>query len=78
MDFKQATDRLLATLPHEDLAKALGVSVPAIRQARLRDGARARRNPPAGWRAIVIRIAEERVWHYRRLIEDLQADNREE
>ena len=71
MNFREATDRLFARVEHEDLAKALGVSVASIRQARLRPGASAHRAPPSDWRNAVIRLAEERVRHYRKLIEVL-------
>ena len=43
MDFKKATDDLFAGISHEDLARALGVSVAAIRQARLDPKAKAYR-----------------------------------
>ena len=48
MDFKNATDELLANPGHDELAAAL-VSVPTVRQARLDEAAKAHRNPPAGW-----------------------------
>ena len=72
MDFKEATDGLLSSVHQEQLAKALGVSVASIRQARLRADAHAHRRPPEEWKYAVIRLAEERVWHYRRLIESLR------
>jgi len=72
MDFKEALDGLCAKVDHEDVAKALGVSVQTVRQARLRRDAKARRNPPEHWRQSAIRLAEERVWHYRRLIDSLR------
>ena len=72
MDFKAATDTLFERVDHEALARALGVSVASIRQARLGETATARRVPPARWREAAIRLAEERVWHYRRLIEALR------
>jgi hypothetical protein len=75
MDFRQATDGLCAKVDHEDVARVLGVSLQAIRQARLRPGGNAHRSPPPGWRDAVIRLAEEKVAHYRRLIEKLQADD---
>ncbi len=70
MDFREATDGLFARVDHEDLANELGVSVASIRQARLKPEAKARRTPPEDWQGAVIRLAEERVSHYRRLIED--------
>jgi hypothetical protein len=73
MDFRQATDGLCSKVDHEDVARALGVSLQAIRQARLQPAAKAHRSPPAGWRDAVVRLAEEKVAHYRRLIEKLEA-----
>jgi hypothetical protein len=75
MDFRQATDGLCAKLDHDDVARALGVSLQTIRQARLQRGNGAHRSPPPGWREAVIRLAEEKAGHYRRLIEQLQADD---
>jgi hypothetical protein len=75
MDFRQATDGLCAKVDHEDVARALGVSLQTVRQARLQPDANARRSPPAGWREAVIRLAEEKVGQYRRLIEQLRADD---
>lgn len=65
MDFKKATDALFARLTHEDLAEALGVSVPSIRQARLGVDSAAHRGPPQGWERAVLRLAErqERYFH---------------
>src|SRR3954451_14198617 len=75
MDFRQATDGLCAKVDHDDVARALGVSLQTIRQARLQRGSNAHRSPPAGWRDAVIRLAEEKVAHYRRLIEKLEASD---
>ena len=72
MEFREATENLCAGVSHEDLAKALGVSVATVRQARLRSDAKAHRNPPPDWKRALIRVAEERVWHYRTLIEQLR------
>jgi hypothetical protein len=74
MDFREATNGLFDRVDHKDLAERLGVSVAAVRQARLRSGAAAHRSAPGDWRSTVIRLAEERVWHYRKLIERLQDD----
>jgi hypothetical protein len=75
MDFKKATDRLFDKVDHKDLARELGVSVAAIRQARLREGARANRAPPMEWRAAVRTLAEKRLSHYATLLEDLNAED---
>ena len=74
MDFRQATDSLCERVDHEDVARALGVSVQTIRQARLRSEAEAHRAPPVDWQGRLIRLAEERVWHYRRLIDQLRGE----
>jgi len=71
MDFRNATDSLFDTVSHADLAKALGVSVPSIRQARLGEGSKARRSPPEGWEAAVVSLAERRIRSYQMLISRL-------
>lgn len=76
MDFRQATDELFAKVDHEDLARALGVSVASIRQARLREDANAHRSPPGEWRDAVARLAEEKAERYRRLVNQLRAGDR--
>jgi hypothetical protein len=75
MDFKTATDGLFNRLPQAELAKALGVSVATIRQARLSDG-NGRRSPPLGWEDAVIRLAEQRVAYYRDLVHRLRQERR--
>jgi hypothetical protein len=72
MDFREATDNLCVRTDHEDLAKALGVSLQTVRQARLGSEAAAHRSPPGDWKGTIIRLAEEKVWHYRQLIESLR------
>ena len=72
MTFKKATDRLFSRVDHEDLAKALGVSIASIRQARLSPDALAHRSPPPDWETAVLRLAEERVLHFRKLIEEIR------
>ena len=79
MDFKAAVDSLCEPIDHADIAKALNVSTQAVRQARLGPETKARRAPPQDWSNAIIRLAEERVWHYRKLIESLRhhpSDNR--
>ncbi len=77
MDFRKATDALCAPVSHAELAKALGVSIPLIRQARLKPDANAHRSAPEGWEQAVRRLAEERAKHYHRLAEKLRNGNRE-
>jgi hypothetical protein len=76
MDFREATDGLCARIDHDDIAKALGVSVQTVRQARLTEETKAHREPPRDWRDALVRLAEERVWHYRKLIEDVRRERR--
>lgn len=73
MDFKKATDELLASISHEELATALGVSVPTVRQARLSADAKAHRNPPDGWEGKIARLAERKAVHFGKLAEKLRA-----
>lgn len=75
MNFKKATDRLFSRVDHEDLAKALKVSVASIRQARLRPDALAHRSPPPDWENAVLQLAEERVLHFRKLIEEIRGSS---
>ena len=78
MQFKEATDSLCSKVSHEDVARALGVSVQTVRQARLSDSLEAHRTPPENWQHGLVRLAEERVWHYRKLIEQIRAERREQ
>ena len=72
MNFRDATDLLCEKVDHEDLARALGVSVQSIRQARLDGAARARREPPRNWPYGVIRLAEQQIMRNRQLIEQVR------
>jgi len=72
MDFRKATDDLCARIDHDDIAEALGVSVQTVRQARMAPDVPAHRSPPDEWEKGVIRLAEERLSHYRELIDRLR------
>ena len=72
MNFKEATDLLFDRIDHAELAKALGISVASIRQARLSPTAKAYREPPPNWQHAVTRLAENRVSHYRHLIKQMR------
>jgi hypothetical protein len=74
MNFREVLDRLCANLGHNEVAKALGISVQAIRQARMRPESSGFRAPPKDWENVAIRLAEERVWQYRKLIEQIRGD----
>ena len=72
MNFKKATDGLFKRVSHEDLADQLGVSVAAIRQARLDVSAKAHREPPKRWEQAVAELAENRIRQYHELIGELE------
>jgi hypothetical protein len=72
MKFREAVDVLCASLSHEDVAKALGVSLQSVRQARLSEESTAFRAPPKNWKNAIIRLAEARMTHYPKLVEKLQ------
>jgi hypothetical protein len=57
MNFKQATDALLESITLEDLAKVMGVSVQALRQARTVEESMAYRTPPEGWERAVAELS---------------------
>lgn len=78
MDFRKATDGLFDCPAHADLAKALGVSVAAIRQARLKSDAKAHRSPPENWQHAVIELAEKQVFRYRQLIQRIRNETAEQ
>lgn len=60
MDFKTATDRIAGCISHAEIAEAAGVSIQTIRQARMDPSSPSFRNPPAGWQAVLARLARER------------------
>ena len=77
MNFKETTDALFDRIGHEDLAKALGVSVASIRQARLNPKAKAFRSPPKGWQAEVVKLLQRRIDITRRLLSQIKAKKEE-
>lgn len=76
MDFKKATDVLCGGITHADLAKALGVSVPLVRQARLDQAAKAHRTAPEGWQKVVARLAEREAERLSRLAQQVAGEHR--
>jgi hypothetical protein len=72
MDFREATDGLFDRIDHAELARALGVSVASVRQARLKPSAGAHRSPPQDWQPAIIQLAEQRRRHYDALIARLR------
>jgi hypothetical protein len=71
-DFRKATDGLLAGISHAELAAALGVSVPTVRQARLDESAKAHRNAPEGWEKTVADLADREANRLLNLSKSLQ------
>lgn len=67
MDFRKATDELLAGISHQELAEALGVSVATVRQARLDPAAKAHRSAPDGWQPVIRRLASDQAKRLSRL-----------
>lgn len=75
MDFKTATDVLFTHARVEELAEILGVHEQSIRQARMKQEASGYRNPPAGWEAAVIKLAEKHSKELSQLAEKLRQEN---
>ena len=71
MDFKKATEELMAGMTRGEIAEALGVSEASVRQARLDDTANAHRTPPVGWEAKVAKLAKQKAERLQRLAERL-------
>ncbi len=76
MNFRRATDDLLSCISHEELAKALGVSVASVRQARLAESAKAHRNAPEGWPEAVCKLAEKKAVHFAKLAATLKGEQK--
>lgn len=68
MNFKKATDELIASVTLEDLADVLGVSVQAVRQARAAQESSGHRPPPEGWELGVKMAAERRIRELKGLV----------
>ena len=65
-------DALFAVVGREELATRLGVSEAAIKQARLRPDALARRSPPKGWQPAAAQLAQRLADHFARLAQALR------
>lgn len=57
MDYREATDILAKRATLEEVAAELGVSVQALKQARLDRDASGYRSPPPGWERAVAAVA---------------------
>jgi predicted transcriptional regulator len=71
MDFKSATEILMAGMTREQIADALGCSEATVRQARLDESAKAHRSPPEGWEVKVAKLARQRGSKLMRLANSL-------
>jgi hypothetical protein len=61
MDFVEAMERLKRAVTDDEIAAATGVSTNTIRRTRADPATRNYRPPPAGWEAVVARLAEVRA-----------------
>ena len=71
MDFKRATEELMAGMTRGEIAEALGVSEATVRQARLGPTAKAHRSPPDGWEGTLARVARQRAERLAKLADRL-------
>lgn len=74
MEFREATRRLKDSPQDTELARALGVPVQSVRQARLPEDQPGHRPPPEDWRIVVVRMARKRIGELRSLIRTLEDD----
>lgn len=72
MTFRNAVDRLGERVTHEEVARALGVSVASVRQYRLATKAKAHRTPPDTWPSVLARLARERIRELKALADELE------
>ena len=73
MDFKKASEELMAGMTRGQIADALGCSEATVRQARLEPTANAHRNPPEGWEVVLAKLAKKKAEQYQRLAISLRA-----
>lgn len=71
MDFKKATEELMAGMTRGEIADVLGCSEATVRQARLDEAAKAHRRPPEGWQPKVAKMAKQRASRLLQLAERL-------
>lgn len=71
-EFREATDRLIASVTLADLARELGVSHGLLRQARLSASASSYRSPPPNWHRAVAQLARKRAEELSRLVAELE------
>jgi hypothetical protein len=72
MSFRDAIDRLGERVTHEQVARALGVSVASVRQYRLAESAKAHRSPPKSWEQELAQLARLRARELNALADELE------
>lgn len=72
-EFREATDRLIASVTLADLARELGVSHGLLRQARLSSSASSYRSPPVRWKPAVVKLARERARELLQMANEMEA-----
>ena len=72
MDFVRATDALTSCHSHNDVAKALDVSVQTVRQARMNPAADGHRPAPEGWQNAIAKLARARAAQLEALADELE------
>jgi hypothetical protein len=75
MDFKVATDILTRRITADEIAEAAGVSLSSIARARLDPSSSAYRSPPEDWRAVLARLARERIRELTAFADDMEHRN---
>jgi len=72
IDFVLATNELCGGVTHQEVAEALGVKLPTVRQARLGIAAKAHRKAPQGWEPKLAKLAQRQADRLQRLADRLQ------
>lgn len=75
MDFVEAMERLKRAVTDDEIAAATGVSANTIRRTRADPSTRNYRPPPANWRTILARLAQQRVQELLELKAELESQS---
>jgi hypothetical protein len=70
-NFRDATEALFSKLGAEDLAKEMGCSLGAIKQARMNPDSASHRPPPAEWEKAAKALAERQATFFSKLAKSL-------
>lgn len=71
MDFVRASSNLIGGIRLDDIAREFGVTRGSIGQSRLARSNPQYRNPPAGWEAVVAKLARKRAAQLTKLADRL-------